>query len=88
MDDSRGLVDRRLQLRMARSRGWSPAGTLLALSGSSIWVTMILAVAWAAGQHWNVPALSIHDMARTHGVINAVVFCLAGLTARRLGALR
>ena len=60
-----------LQLRAALSRGWSPAGTLLAVSGLSIWATMILAVAWAAGQHWNVPALSIQDMARTHGVTNA-----------------
>ena len=73
-----------LQLRAALSRGWSPAGTLLAVSGLSIWATMILAVAWAAGQHWNVPALSVQDMARTHGVTNAVGFCLAGLTARRL----
>ena len=73
-----------LQLRTALARRWSPAGTLLAISGLSIWITMILAVAWAAGQHWNVPALSIQDMARTHGVINAVGFCLAGLTARRL----
>ena len=77
-----------LQLRAAPSRGWSPAGALLAVSGLSIWITMILAVAWAAGQHWNVPALSIHDMARTHGVTNAVAFCLAGLTARRLDAPR
>jgi hypothetical protein len=77
-----------LQLRTALLRGWSPAGTLLAVSGLSIWVTMVLAVAWAAGQHWNVPALSIHDMVRTHGVTNAVAFCLAGLTARRLDAPR
>ena len=78
-----------LQLRTALSRGWSPAGALLGISGLSIWVTMILAVAWAAGQHWNVPALSVHDMARTHGLTNAVAFCLAGLTARHLdGDLR
>ena len=73
-----------LQLRTALARGWSPAGMLLAISGLSIWITMILAVAWAAGQHWNVPALSIQDMARTHGIANAVGFCLAGLTARRI----
>lgn len=73
-----------LQLRTAWSRRWSTAGVLLGISGLSIWVTMVLAVAWAAGQHWNVPALSIPDMARTHGVVNAVGFCLAGLAARRL----
>jgi hypothetical protein len=44
---------------------------------------MGLAVAWAASQYWSVPALSIPDMARTHGVVN-VVFVLAGLWARRL----
>ena len=73
-----------LQLRTAFARRWSPTGTLLAISGLSIWITMILAVAWAAGQHWNVPALSIDDMARTHGIANAFGFCLAGLTARRI----
>jgi hypothetical protein len=77
-----------LQLRTTLSRRRSPANALLAVSGLSIWITMILAVAWAAGQHWNVPALSIPDMARTHGITNAVAFCLAGLTARRLEAAR
>jgi hypothetical protein len=75
-----------LQLRTALSRRRSAAAVLLASSGLSIWITMILAVAWAAGQHWNVPALSVEDMARTHGIVNAVGFCLAGLTARRLDA--
>ena len=73
-----------LQLRTALARRRSAAGMLLAVSGLSIWVTMILALAWAAGQHWDVPALSVEDMARTHGVANAVGFCLAGLTARHL----
>jgi hypothetical protein len=57
---------------------------LLALSGLAIWVPMVLAVAWAAGQYWRVPALSVEDMARTHGVTNAFAFCLCGLLARRL----
>ena len=43
---------------------------------------MVLAVAWAASLHWDVPALSVPDMARTHGVMN-VVFVVAGLLARR-----
>ncbi len=44
---------------------------------------MVLAVAWAAGQHWHVPALSIPDMARTHGIANALAFVLCGLLAAR-----
>jgi uncharacterized protein (UPF0548 family) len=62
-----------------------PAGSrvLLAVSSLSIWVPMVLAVAWAAGQHWNVPAFSIPAMARTHGAVNAAGFVLCGLAARR-----
>jgi hypothetical protein len=47
---------------------------------------MALAVAWAAGQHGDVPVLSIPDMARTHGVTNALAFTLCGLLGRRLAA--
>jgi uncharacterized protein (UPF0548 family) len=65
-----------------RSRRRSPRA-LLAVSGVSIWVPMVLAVAWAAGQHWSVPILSIPDMARTHGAVNATGFVLCGLLARR-----
>jgi hypothetical protein len=57
---------------------------LLAVSGLAIWAPMVLAVGWAAGQHWSVPMLSIHDMARTHGAANAVAFIGAGLLALRL----
>lgn len=60
------------------------ASVLLAVSGLAVWVPMVLAIAWAAGQHWAVPALSIPDMARTHGVANAVAFVLCGLLGRRL----
>lgn len=72
-----------LELRAAFDRG-RPAGAraLLALSGAAIWIPMVLAVAWAAGQHWDVPALSIPDMARTHGATNAVAFVLGGLLGR------
>jgi hypothetical protein len=64
--------------------GSSWARVLLGLSGLSVWAPMVLAVAWAAGQHWDVPVLSIPDMARTHGVANALGFSVAGLVARRL----
>jgi uncharacterized protein (UPF0548 family) len=56
---------------------------LLAASGVAIWAPMVLAVAWAAGQHWSLPVLSIPDMARTHGTANASGFVLCGLLARR-----
>ena len=45
---------------------------------------MALAVAWAAGQHWAIPVLSIPDMARTHGLANALGFILCGLIAGHL----
>jgi uncharacterized protein (UPF0548 family) len=56
---------------------------LLAVSGLSVWAPMVLAIAWAAGQHWDIPILSIPDMARTHGAANAAGFVLCGLLARR-----
>ncbi|HET7486891.1 MAG TPA: YndJ family transporter [Acidimicrobiales bacterium] len=56
----------------------------LLVSGLAVWAPMVLAVAWAAGQHWAIPVLSIHDMARTHGLANALAFVLCGLVARRL----
>lgn len=57
---------------------------LLAVSGSAIWVPMVLAVAWAAAQHRDVPALSVPDMVRVHGVLNALGFTLCGLVARNV----
>jgi hypothetical protein len=58
---------------------------LLAVSGLAVWAPMALAVAWAAGQHWDVPALSIPAMVRWHGLPNAVGFVVAGLLAGRIG---
>lgn len=57
---------------------------LLGVSGLAPWIPMVLAVAWAAGQHLDVPALSIPDLVRTHGLVNAVGFVGAGLVARAL----
>lgn len=62
----------------------TPSGRLLALSGLSIWIPMVLAVAWALGQHTGGPALSIPDMARIHGSLNAFGFVGCGLAARWL----
>jgi hypothetical protein len=57
---------------------------LLGVSGVAVWLPMVLAVAWAAGQYWDVPFLSIPDMARLHGLPNALAFVIAGLVARRM----
>ena len=43
---------------------------------------MVLAVLWAASNYWlAVPALSVPEMGRTHGITNAVGFVVAGLIA-------
>lgn len=68
----------------ARSTRPGPARWLLAVSGASIWVPMVLAVAWASAQHSGGPALSIPDMVRIHGSLNAIGFVGCGLTARWL----
>jgi hypothetical protein len=81
------LVTAAMQLSDAR-RAAGPSRVLLVVSGLAPWIPMVLAVAWAASLYADVPALSIPDMARTHGTMNAV-FVLAGLVARRLqGHLR
>jgi hypothetical protein len=59
------------------------ARTLRVVSGLAVWLPMVLAVAWAAAQHWDVPALSVPDMARTHGMLNGLGFVIAGLVATR-----
>ena len=70
-------------VRAGRARDTVATRALLAVSGLAIWIPMVLAVAWAAGQHWAIPILSIPDMARTHGTANAIGFVGAGLLALR-----
>jgi hypothetical protein len=71
-----------IELRIAADRrGPIASRVLLAVSGVAIWIPMVLAVAWAAGQHWDVPALSIPAMAQNHGLPNALAFVLGGLLA-------
>ena len=69
-------------LQLADAAGGAERRRWLLVSGLAPWVPMVLAVSWAASNHWPVPALSIPDMARTPGVLN-VVFVVAGLWARR-----
>lgn len=66
-----------------------PAGLArwcLVASSAAVAVAMPLAVAWAAGQHWGTPALSVQDMVRTHGLLNGVVFVPAGLLGWHLAS--
>jgi len=76
-------LELRLATRGERSR---PEKILLFVSGAVIWLPMLLAIAWAAGQYWDFPALSIPAMERTHGVANSLGFVIAGLLARWLSA--
>lgn len=68
--------------------GWrrrtTGAGRLLLVSGASTWGPMAVAVAWALAQHTGGPALSIPDLVRTHGSLNALGFVGCGLAARHL----
>lgn len=61
-------------------------GTLLFVSAVATLVPMILAVQWAVGANYGTPALSIPDMARWHGVANAVGFAFLGAVGWRLAA--
>lgn len=61
-----------------------PARWLLTVSSVTVVVPMLLAVQWAVGHNYATPALSIPDMARLHGSLNAFGFTLCGL----LGWLR
>jgi hypothetical protein len=55
------------------------AAWALGASAASVLVTMLLAVQWAVGANLGTPALSIPQMAATHGVANAVGFALLGV---------
>jgi hypothetical protein len=54
------------------------ARILLTVSALSVVGPMVLAVFWAAGQHYDLPALDTPAMA-AHGTVNAFGFSLAGL---------
>ena len=56
-----------------------PAQWLLSLSSAAVVVPMVLAVGWAVGHNYGTPALSVPDMARYHGTLNAFGFTLCGL---------
>jgi hypothetical protein len=64
------------------------AGTLLIVSALATLAPMILAVQWAVGASYATSALSIPEMARWHGVTNAVGFAFLGVLAWRLAHAR
>ncbi len=59
---------------------------LLVISSLSVLAPMVLAVFWAVSQYTYVAALSIPDMARVHGTLNAFGFVTCGLVGWRLAA--
>lgn len=59
------------------------SGALLIVSGLAVLAPMVLAVQWAVGANYATPALSIPEMARLHGITNAVGFTLVGVLGWR-----
>jgi hypothetical protein len=57
---------------------------LLVVSSFAVLAPMVLAVFWAAAQYYDLPSLSIADMARVHGTVNAFGFVICGLAGWRL----
>ena|SRR5438067_5662343 len=57
--------------------------SLLAVCAAAPVVPMVLAVLWAAAQHWPIPALDIPAMAQIHGAVNFAGFVGCGLLGYR-----
>jgi hypothetical protein len=55
------------------------ARILLQIAAAAIFMGMVLSGAYAVADYLGSDALTIPEMARTHGILNAVGFCLAGL---------
>ncbi|MGV3758165.1 MAG: YndJ family transporter [Actinomycetota bacterium] len=73
-----------VQLTTAPAQRWL-VRALLVVSSLGVLAAMPLGVAWAAAQHWpEVPAMSIPDLVRTHGMLNGVLFVPCGLVGWRL----
>jgi hypothetical protein len=61
-----------------------PARVLLVVSSLAVLAPMVLAVMWAAAQYYDVRALTIPQMARVHGTVNALGFVGCGIAGWRL----
>ena len=55
------------------------ARIFLQVAAGAIFMGMVLSGAYAVADYMGSDALTIPEMARTHGILNAVGFCLAGL---------
>jgi len=55
------------------------ARILLQIAAAAIFMGMVLSGAYAVADYLGSDALTIPEMARTHGILNALGFCLAGL---------
>lgn len=60
------------------------ARALLVVSSLAVLAPMVLAVMWATSQYYDVRALTIPQMARVHGTINALGFVGCGIAGWRL----
>lgn len=72
---------------------WGTAGgraarLLLGISSAAVLAGMALAGVYALGEFFRIGWLSIPEMARTHGILNAFGFVLCGLLARTLEGRR
>jgi hypothetical protein len=70
-----------LQLQLARRSRNRVAGMLFIISGFSLLVGMVLAAVYALGTYVGTEWLSIPEMLRWHGAVNALGFALPGVLA-------
>jgi hypothetical protein len=74
-----------LSLRFVVPTTASPlARTLLAISGISVLLTMLLAAAYAVGGATSAWTITVAQMVATHGWLNALAFGLCGVLGWRL----
>jgi YndJ-like protein len=64
---------------VARQVGDATARTLLQVAAGAVFAGMLFAAAYAVADFVGSDALTIPQMTRTHGILNAVGFCLPGL---------
>jgi hypothetical protein len=62
-----------------RKAGDGTARFFLQVAAGAIFMGMVLSAAYAIADYAGSDALTIPEMARTHGILNAVGFSLAGL---------
>jgi hypothetical protein len=67
--------------RVAGSRRSQLPRALLGISAIAAILAMVLGVLYAVGGLFGVPTVSVADMERTHGVLNAIGYALCGVVA-------